>query len=53
MFDKFNIIFNQEEKKEEKSSNFLIEIFSSKYEIAIITFLIYFSGVLYQFFKLT
>ncbi len=53
MFDKLNIFINQGVKKEESSKNFLIEIFSNKYEIAIITFWIYFSGVLYQFLKLT
>jgi hypothetical protein len=38
MFDRLNIFVNQEAKKEENSKNFLIEIFSNKYEIAIITF---------------
>lgn len=51
MFDKLNIFINNE-KKEEPSKNLLVEIFSNKYEIAIITFLIYLAWVLYQIFKL-
>lgn len=51
MFDKLNIFINNE-KKEETPTNLLVEIFSSKYEIAIIIFLIYLAWVLYQIFKL-
>lgn len=50
MFDKLNIFINNE--KEEKPKSFLLEIFSNKHELAIITFVIYFTGVIYQILKL-
>ncbi|MDD3145293.1 MAG: hypothetical protein PHV23_04250 [Candidatus Gracilibacteria bacterium] len=52
MFDKFNIIFNHEVKKEEKTKFSLIDLFPNTKELAVITFLIYFLGVLYQILKL-
>ncbi len=40
MFDKINIYINEENKKE-KLNNFIIKLFSNKYEIAFLTFTIY------------
>lgn len=51
MFDKLNIFINNE-NKEESPKSFLLEIFSNKHELAIITFVIYFTGVVYQILKL-
>ena len=52
MFDKLNIFINQGVKKEDSSKNLLIDIFSNKNELAILTFSIYFVWVLYQILKL-
>lgn len=49
MFDKY-IFINK--IQEEKNKNFIIDIFSNKYEIAILTFLVYLMGVFYQILKL-
>lgn len=51
MFDKLNIFINSKKKKD-IPKNIILEIFSSKYDLAIITFLIYLSWVLYQILKL-
>lgn len=52
MFNKTNLFIFNTESKEKESKNFVLDIFSSKYEIAIWTFLIYLSGVLFQIFRL-
>ncbi|MDD3793908.1 MAG: hypothetical protein PHI37_03790 [Candidatus Gracilibacteria bacterium] len=51
MLDNINIFINKEGKIEENKS-FIIDIFSNKYELAILTFSIYLVGVLYQILKL-
>jgi len=55
MFDKYKISVNEisiNEVQENKKKNFIIDIFSNKYELAILTFSIYLVGVLYQILKL-
>lgn len=53
MFDKINININTTKIQEEKNSkNIILDIFQNPHEIAFITFSIYFTGILYQIFKL-
>jgi hypothetical protein len=53
MFDKLNIFIKNNKEKEKSNNNFLLKLFSNKWELALITFVWYLTWVIYQIFKLT